>query len=146
VPRGQVRWGHQVRSQGGRGFMVHDSWDEDLRKYGLTDLWKHGTTDSRTYESMETRNYGTGATCFPLRLQKFLFRCHFLHRFPKFVLFGPCLTGGSVRGDEKKLHFLEKKPEKYFVSSRNCRTFALAFGKFSGAGLENGVFEALQKK
>ena len=62
------------------------------------------------------------------------------------MLSAPCLTGGSVRGDEKKLHFLEKKPEKYFVSSRNCRTFALAFGKFSGAGLENGVFEARKEE
>ena len=45
-----------------------------------------------------------------------------------------------MRGVEKKLRFDEKKPGKYFVSSRNCRTFALAFGKFSGAGLRKGVF------
>ena len=41
---------------------------------------------------------------------------------------------------QKRLRFDEKKPVKYFVSSRNCRTFALAFGKFSGAGLRKGVF------
>ena len=56
------------------------------------------------------------------------------------MLFAPCLTGTCVRGGEKKLRFDEKKPGKYFVSSRNCRTFALAFGKFSGAGLRKGVF------
>jgi len=56
------------------------------------------------------------------------------------VLFAPCLTGTCAGGGEKKLYFLEKKPGKYFVSSRNCRTFALAFGKFSGAGLRKGVF------
>ena len=43
-------------------------------------------------------------------------------------------------GRWKKVAFWWKKPVKYFVSSRNCRTFALAFGKFSGAGLRKGVF------
>ena len=61
--------------------------------------------------------------------------CYFLHKFLDFVLLAPCLTGTCVMGGEKKLRFDEKKPVKYFVSSRNCRTFALAFGKFSGAGL-----------
>ena len=76
-----------------------------------------------------------------------------LHNSADFVLFATAPTGTSVGGGEKKLRFLEKKPRKNFVSSRNCRTFALAFGKKSGGRAPEGrlpgpheeaVFDILQ--
>ena len=81
------------------------------------------------------------------------FFCYLLHNSAVFVLSATAPTGASVGGGEKKLRFSEKKPRKNFVSSRNCRTFALAFGKKSGGRAPEGrlpgpheeaVFDILQ--
>ena len=74
------------------------------------------------------------------------FFCYLLHNSAVFVLSATCLTGTSAGGAKKKLRFSWKKTRKNFVSSRNCRTFALAFGKNPGAGLRKGVFRVRMKK
>ena len=57
-------------------------------------------------------------------------------RFVSFVLMPTRALSAYTACGVKKLHIFWKKPWKNFVSSRNCRTFALAFGKISGASMK----------